>query len=124
MGVVRPRVNTSYLIDIEYIERVKNTIADARKQCEQGNCVDDALLWEMVKLKVRETSILFSVLRKWQLEKNSGKELKDKLTSLERKSEEMLSYSGKDEEQGETRTRKSSSIQNGRVYFKTKSYKV
>ena len=77
--------NTSFLTDPEYVEQVKNATADVRRQYEHDNSVDDALLWEMIKLKVRETSdpLLFGA-RKASMRKNSVKDLTDEVTSLEK----------------------------------------
>ena len=51
----------------------------------------------MIKLKVGETSLLFGA-RKVERKKNSVKDLTDKLTSLEKTSENTFSNSGNNEE--------------------------
>ena len=50
------KLNTSFLSDEEYLKCIKNVIL---KTCDdyKDKDVDDALLWEMIKLKARKSSI-------------------------------------------------------------------
>ena len=48
------KLNSSFLIDEEYLKCIKKVIL---KTCDDYKDVDDALLWEMIKLKVRESPI-------------------------------------------------------------------
>ena len=75
------KLNTSLLSEIEYIEWIKSAIAVVQKEYENDNNVDDSLLWEMIKLKVRESSIRY-VKRKKTLMKNQEAKLENEITQL------------------------------------------
>ena len=51
------KLNTSFLIDEEYLKCIKKVILKTCDDYKDDKDVDDALLWEMIKLKVRESSI-------------------------------------------------------------------
>ncbi|KAL9989410.1 hypothetical protein ACROYT_G003957 [Oculina patagonica] len=75
------KLNTSLLSEIEYIEWIKSTIAAVQKEYENDNNVDDSLLWEMIKLKVRESSIRYAKKKKTLL-KNQEAKLENEITQL------------------------------------------
>ena len=52
--------NTSFLSDARYLEELRTTIHDTVIEYENDVSVNPTLLWEMVKLKVREESISFA----------------------------------------------------------------
>ena len=52
------KLNTSFLIDEEYLKCIKKVILKSCDDYKDDKDVNDALLWEMIKLKVRESSIL------------------------------------------------------------------
>lgn len=87
------KLNTSLLSEIEYIERIKSTIAQVQKEYENDDNVDDSLLWEMIKLKVRESSIRYAK-RKKTLMKNQEAKLENEITQLTKvlKSENTSSH--------------------------------
>ena len=51
------KLNTSFLSDARYLEEIRTTIQETVIDFENDVSVNPALLWEMVKLKVREKSI-------------------------------------------------------------------
>ena len=53
------KLNTSFLGEVEFTNRVKTVISQTWEEYKDDNNVDDALLWEMIKLKVREESISY-----------------------------------------------------------------
>jgi len=52
------KLNTSLLKETSYLEEIKATIRQTINEYEDDDSVNATLLWEMVKLKVREKSIL------------------------------------------------------------------
>ena len=48
------KLNTSFLSETEYVNQIKSNIAKTMNEYSQDNTVDPGLLWEMVKMKVRE----------------------------------------------------------------------
>ena len=58
------KLNTSFLSDIDYISKIKDTIQQTKNEYSNDPFVSPALLWEMIKLKVRESSLYYSKERK------------------------------------------------------------
>ena len=58
------KLNTSFLNDIEYVNRIKLIINQTQAEYLQGDTVNPNLPWEMVKMKVREESLKYGFLRK------------------------------------------------------------
>ena len=52
------KLNTSFLIDKEYLKCIKKVILKTCDDYKDDKDVDDVLLWEMIKLKVRELSLI------------------------------------------------------------------
>ena len=53
------KLNTSFLKDEEYIKKIQSIITQTKDEYSLDNTVDPNLLWEMIKMKIRETSIEF-----------------------------------------------------------------
>ena len=83
------KLNTSFLTDIEYINRIKMVISQTCKDYKGDNNVGDTLLWEMIKLKVREASIFYGK-EKAASRRTEENRLNANLTYLEKKIEEPL----------------------------------
>ena len=67
------KVNTSFLNDIEYVNKIKATRKETRNEYEKDDSVNPNLLWEMVKMKVREKSMKYGVSKKREfLRKEDG----------------------------------------------------
>ena len=58
------KLNTSFLTEIDYINHIKSTISATLEEYKNDDSLNPALLWEMVKLKVCEKSLLKQRLRK------------------------------------------------------------
>ena len=54
------KLNSSLLGEIDYVNDIKSTIAKTVHQYENDETVDEVLLWEMIKLQIRDTSIKYS----------------------------------------------------------------
>ena len=53
------KLTTSLLKDEEYIKKIQSIITQTKDEYAQDNTVTPNLLWEMIKMKIRETSIEF-----------------------------------------------------------------
>ena len=73
-----------------------STIAQTKDEYSQDNTVDPALLWEMVKMKVREASIKYGATKKRKL-KTKQEEIEISITTLEK----QLTNSDVDDKQKE-----------------------
>jgi len=51
------KLNSSLLGKMDYINDIKSTILETVNQYESDETVDKVLLWEMIKLHIRDTSI-------------------------------------------------------------------
>ena len=54
------KLNTSLLTEIGYTEQVKIIIQQTADEYKEDDTVNPALLWEMIKMKVREKSISYA----------------------------------------------------------------
>ena len=54
------KLNTSFLTELEYINQIKTTIQETYEEYKNDESVNPSLLWEMIKLKVREKSLRYS----------------------------------------------------------------
>ena len=88
------KLNTSFLSETEYVNQIKSTIAQTIDEYSQDNTVDPGLLWEMVKMKMREVSIKYGTTKKRNLRKEQ-EEIEISITSLE----EQLTYSNVNDKQ-------------------------
>ena len=58
------KLNTSFLKDEEYIKKIQSIITQTKDEYALDNTVTPNLLWEMIKMKIRETSIEFGRINK------------------------------------------------------------
>ena len=76
------KLNTSFLAEINYVNQIKATIQETREEHREDDSVSPSLLWEMIKLKVREKSLSYLKTRKKQT-KQLETELEQKIAKLE-----------------------------------------
>ena len=81
------KLNTSFLTDTNYIELIKQTIQQTREEYENDDSINPALLWDMIKLKVREKSLSFASAKKRNTV-HKERNLEDKIASLEKELEQ------------------------------------
>ena len=58
------KLNTSLLADAIFVEKIKATIQETANDYKDDKSVDSLLLWEMIKMKVRQESISYSAFLK------------------------------------------------------------
>ena len=58
------KLNTSFLNELEYVNEIKRTIEQVQ---EEYNDINPTLLWEMTKMKIRETSLTYASSKKTKL---------------------------------------------------------
>ena len=58
------KLNTSLLSDTEYIDLIKQMIAQTQEEYQSDETINPALLWDMIKIKVREKSLSFAAAKK------------------------------------------------------------
>ena len=81
------KLNTHLLTESEYINLIRKTITDISKEYEGQNEVDEILLWDVIKMQIRVTSIQYAKENKSCL-KQKGYFLEKEILALERKLEE------------------------------------
>ena len=58
------KLNTSFLKDKEYIKKIQSIITQTKDKYALDNTATPNLLWEMIKMKIREKSIEFGRINK------------------------------------------------------------
>ena len=81
------KLNTHLLTKSEYINLIRKTITDISKENEGQNEVDEILLWDVIKMQIRATSIQYAKEKKSRL-KQKEYFLEKEILALERKLEE------------------------------------
>ena len=70
--------------EIDCVNKIKSTIHETVNQYESDETVDEVLLWEMIKLQIRETSIKYSKAKTKKM-KTKEADIENDLAALERK---------------------------------------
>ena len=79
------KLDTSFLTDTDYITITKLTIEQTRKEYRNDDSVNSSLLWEMMKVKVREKSISYAIGKKRKVvDKEHFLELRKKFVTWKR----------------------------------------
>ena len=78
------KLNTSFLKETEYVSQIKSTIQKTKEEYANDDPVDPSLLWEMVKLKVRESSINFGIKKKKKMASEQN-EIEQSVAILEKR---------------------------------------
>lgn len=83
------KLNSSLLEEMDYVNKIKSTILETVNQYESDETVDEVLLWEMIKLQIRDTSIKYS---KAKIKKMKTKEadIENDISALERQLESCI----------------------------------
>ena len=61
------KLNTSLLKEEKYLNLIKATIYQRKSEYQSDNSVNPALLWDMIKMKVREKSIAYAAPKNYKL---------------------------------------------------------
>ena len=80
------KLNTSFLSDITFVNEIKRVIRETIDQYKEDKNVDDSLLWEMVKMNIREFSIKYGA-RKKKHQKTKQILLEEQVSFLEKEFE-------------------------------------
>ena len=54
------KLNTSFLLDSEYIELIKKTIDEVAMENRKNDDVDAVLLWDTMKMQIRSSSLKYA----------------------------------------------------------------
>ena len=76
------KLNTSFLTEIDYVNKIKTTVIEVQNEYKKENLIDDSLLWEMIKMKIREVSLRYAKIKKANI-KNKEAELEAEISCLE-----------------------------------------
>ena len=81
------KLNTSFLLDSEYIDLIKETINDVANDYKNDTEVDAVLLWDTIKMQIRSSSLHYAKKNKTKM-KTQGSSLETDILSLQKKLEE------------------------------------
>ena len=76
------KLNTSFLTEIDYVNRIRDVIKKTHEEYQYDDTVNRALLWEMMKLKIREQSIKYATAKKAKMSRRE-EELEEEINSLQ-----------------------------------------
>jgi len=77
------KLNTSFLLDEEYVSLIKNTIIDVANEYVNNNEIDAILLWDTMKMQIRLSSLNYARRKK-------AKKLESEILSLQKKKTTFL----------------------------------
>ena len=77
------KLNTSFLSETEYINQIRATIEGVKDEYQSDKSVNASLLWEMIKLKVREQTLGYAKTKKAKMLRQE-EELEKKINILQR----------------------------------------
>ena len=77
------KLNTSFLSETEYINQIRATIEGVKDEYQNNKSVNASLLWEMIKLKVREQTLGYAKTKKAKMLRQE-EELEKKINILQR----------------------------------------
>ena len=77
------KLNTSFLSETEYINQIRATIEGVKDEYQNDKSVNASLLWEMIKLKVREQTLRYAKTKKAKMLREE-EELEKKINILQR----------------------------------------
>ena len=77
------KLNTSLLKEIDYVNQIRAAIKDTQEEYKNDSSVNDALMWEMIKLKIREHSLKYTAINKAKTSRDEEK-LEKEINSLQR----------------------------------------
>ena len=81
------KLNTSFLLDSEYIELIKKTIDEVAEEYRNNDDVDAILLWDTMKMQIRSSSLKYAREKKAKI-KSKENTLDSDISSLRKKLEE------------------------------------
>jgi len=62
------KLNTSFLLESEYVNLIKETINEVANAYKNYNEVDSVLLWDTMKLQIRSSSLYYAKRKKAKME--------------------------------------------------------
>ena len=81
------KLNTPFLLDSEYINLIKKTIAEVANDYKNNKEVDAVLLWDTMKMQIRSNSLKYAKEKRAKL-KSKEKSLESDISCLQKKLEE------------------------------------
>ena len=78
------KLNTFFLKETEYVSQIKSTIQKTKEEYANDDSVDPSLVWEMVNLKVRGSSINFGIKKKKKMASEQN-EIQQSIAILEKR---------------------------------------
>ena len=81
------KLNTSFLLESEYVNLIKETINKVANDYKNDNEVDSVLLWDTMKLQIRSSSLYYAKKKKAKM-KSQETSLEVEIVALQKRLEE------------------------------------
>ena len=75
-------MNTSFLTEKDHATQIRTVITQVHEEYKNDDNVNDALLWEMMKLKIREKSMQYAAAKKAKMSRTE-EELEKTINALQ-----------------------------------------
>ena len=82
------KLNTSFLLDEEYVGLIKKTITDPANECVNNNKIYAILLWDTMKIQIRSSSLNYARRKNKAIMKSLESKLESEILSLQKELEE------------------------------------
>ena len=83
------KLNSALLSKVDHVKAIKSTLAQTASEYESDEEVDEVLLWEMIKLEMREASMKYSKV-KIKAMKNEEANIESALATLEQQLKQVV----------------------------------
>jgi len=76
------KLNTSLPTEMDYINQMRAVIKDTQEEYQNDTFVNDALMWEMIKLNIRKQALKYSTIKKGKISRRE-EEIEKEIKSLQ-----------------------------------------
>ena len=83
------KLNTSFLLETEYVNMIKETISEVASEYSSNDDVDAVLLWDTIKMKIRGKSIEYAKRKRRKIQ-SEEQLLESEISDLQKKLEETV----------------------------------
>jgi len=76
------KLNTPLPTEMDYINQIRAVIKDTQEEYQNDTFIDDALMWEMIKLNIGKQALKYSTIKKAKISRRE-EEIEKEIKSLQ-----------------------------------------